>query len=422
MPVIRIVTPRSGAGKFPAPTTNGTGHNGTSNGHSNGTSGRRIVRVRRRLDLPDNLVATDSEWDVSQAGDAWLSTAFATPAGARVVCVRADLPPSVRNRLVAKAEALGVHLLFVRRTDNTDLLTLAVPHLGQGVLRSNSLDLANFFSPKDFEYALGWRNWRHALHEGAIHQRHALIGRVGMIRLRDLKGWAGKSTLAKFAAALGVPTPAKTTMDDFKECMRRGLEERPEDFLYYAIEDARILLDLFARFVAFVQQIQRDVLGMTDALLWHADDIPMTLGRLVASTFERWLFSQAGEHGEALRFCIRKLGFLNPRDPNYPKAHKVRALLLDRVRRVEDLGALAADPKGGGLLRKFLRDRYLFTALDACSVRWWLSRATTETAGLNALVHGGRCNNERPDEYQCGPGLDIDIAKPIATLPPTWRS
>jgi hypothetical protein len=278
------------------------------------------------------------------------------------------------------------------------------------VLQSNTLDLALFFSPKDVEFALGWLGWREALHKGAVRQRNALTGRVGMVRLRDLKGWAGKAKLIDFAAALGVATPAKTVMDKYKKRMRRGLEKRPEEFLRYAVEDARILLDLFARFVAFVQQIERDALGMSEALLWHAEDIPMTLGRLVASTFERWLFHRAGDHGDALRFCIRKLGFLNPRAPNYPKAHKVRGELLDRVRSVEDLDASAADKKGRGLLQNFLHARYLFTALDACGVRWWLSRATTETAGLNALVHGGRCNNERPDEYRVGPGLDVDIA------------
>jgi hypothetical protein len=42
-------------------------------------------------------------------------------------------------------------------------------------------------------------------------------------------------------------------------------------------------------------------------------------------------------------------------------------------------------------------------------VRWWASQRSTETAPFNALVHSGRCNNERPDEYGTGPGADIDI-------------
>jgi hypothetical protein len=60
-------------------------------------------------------------------------------------------------------------------------------------------------------------------------------------------------------------------------------------------------------------------------------------------------------------------------------------------------------------VRKFLRARYAFTALDGAGVRWWASQATTESAAFNALVHGGRCHNERPDEYRMRPGLDVDI-------------
>jgi hypothetical protein len=431
MTVIRIVTRRPAAGKFPAPTTNG-GHGPNGNGNGNGPIGRRIVRVRRRLDLPDNFVATDSEWDrTTQPLDPWLSTAFvsADPTAPAVVCIRDDIPDGVRARLEAEAQALAARLIFLQRHDNTDLLVRALPFLGRGVLRGDSIDLAIFFSPKDIEYARGWKRWSEALDKGRIHQRHGLTGCVAGTRLRDLKGWAGPSSLLKFAAALGRPMPGKTALDKYKGCMRRGLEEHPGEFLRYAIEDARVLPDLFSRFVHFIRQIQSEILGMKENL-WHAGNIPMTIGRLVADTFQRWLFSRAGEHGDALRFCLRKLGHLDPHAPDYPRARQTRDQLLARVHSIGDLGALAQDRDGRGLLRKFLRARYLFTALDGCSVRWWRARATTETAGLNALVQGGRCNNERPDAYSCGHGLDVDIVGcygaglrtllfPIG-LPSTW--
>jgi hypothetical protein len=405
MSVVKIVTRSPGAGKSPAPSTNGHGSNGTANG----TAGRtRLIRVRSRLDLPPSLIGTDSEWDDKQPGDAWLSSAFASPSGAAVVCIRDDLPDAVRERLAAAAAALTARLIFVRRHDNSDLLALALPHLGRDLLRSSHLDLAFFFSPKDVEFAVGWQEWHKALHKGAVRQRHALTGRVGSIRLRDLCGWAGKSSLAGFAAALGVAMPDKSCMDEFKTNMRRGLEERPEDFLRYAVADARILLTMYARFVAFVRHIQSEVLGMADGL-WHPHNIPMTLGRLVAETFQRWLQSQAGEHGDALRFCLRKLGHLDPDADDCDAAREFRAYLLDRVQSIEDFRALAADPGDRALLKEFLRSRYLFTALDGCSVRWFLSRATTESAGLNALVHGGRCHNEHPEAYHAGAGLDVDI-------------
>jgi hypothetical protein len=414
MPIVRIVTPRQGAGKSPAsPSTNGHAGNGTDH-NGNGTGGpvRRIVHVRRRLDLPDNLVGTDSEWDHnSQPADPWLSTAFVStdPTAPAVVCFRDDIPAAVRERLEAEAEALCARLIFLQRTDNTDLLEQALPYLGRGVLRSLTTDLAIFYSPKDVEYSRGWKRWHEALHEGTIWQRHGLIGHVAGTRLRDLKGWAGPASLLGFAKMLGRPMPDKTALDDYKDCMRRGLEERPREFLRYAIEDARVLPDLFSRFVNFMRQIQSEILGMKENL-WHAGNIPMTIGRLVAETFQRWLYSRAGAHEGALRFCLRKLGHLNPHAPDYQRDRQVRTEVLARVRSVEDLDMLAQDKGGRGLLRKFLRARYWFTALDGASVRWWLARDATETAGLNALVQGARCNNERPDAYQCGHGLDIDIS------------
>jgi hypothetical protein len=53
---------------------------------------------------------------------------------------------------------------------------------------------------------------------------------------------------------------------------------------------------------------------------------------------------------------------------------------------------------------------FLYTGLDSCGVKWWASRPITETGCYNALVHGGRCQNENPFEYQMGCGLDIDIS------------
>ncbi|MBI1913225.1 MAG: hypothetical protein HYS12_00450 [Planctomycetes bacterium] len=364
--------------------------------------------VRDLGNLPRDLVATDSEWDTTQQ-DPWLSTAFATSRGT-VVCLRNDLPRGVQSRLDTTACELGVKLLYTVRFDSTNLLDAALPHLMPDAKANDRVRLALFFSPKDVEYVLGWDKFGEAIHSGRVRQRNNLAGRVGRVVLKDLDGWAGKSKLAEFAAALGVPMPDKTSMDDFKKEMRRGLEERPEDFLRYAVDDARVLLEVYARFVAFVRRTLSEILGMAAGDLWRADDIPMTTGRLVAETFERWLFSRTGEHADALRFCARKLGFLDPDADDYLPDRENRHILLDQCRTPEALAATAVDPVGKECLRIYAKSKYLFTALDGCGVRWWASRPTTETAGYNTLVQGGRCHNERPHEYATGPGLDVDIA------------
>jgi hypothetical protein len=375
-------------------------------------SGRERAKSREKCGpasnpLPADLVATDSEWDTHQKGDPWLSTTFATTRGT-VVVLRDDLPGDVRARLEATARARGATLLFTRRGEGMALLVEALPSLG--LLDAKDVRLAFFFSPKDVEFALGWYSFRAAIHSRKVRQRNHLAGKVGPYLLKDLSGWAGKSSLKSFATALGVPMPEKTSMDDYKECMRRGLEEQPEDYLRYAVADAQVLLALYDRFIGFVRRVQKEVLEMSDTDRWDADSIPMSLGKLVASTFRRRLVGRSGEHADALDFCLRKLGYLDPDHKHYLRNRENRAELLARIDSPEALAAVAADREDRRALRQYHRAKYLFTALDGAGVKWWASRATTETAAYNALVQGGRCHNERPDEYAIGPGLDIDIA------------
>lgn len=355
---------------------------------------------------PD-VVATDSEWDAGLA-DPWLSTAFASPT-ATVVFVRRDLSRAVRGRLDREAGRLGVRVLYVRRTDATDLLGLALPGLGVRA-EGGKTRLAFFFSPKDVEYAVGWDRFREAINSGHVRQHNALTGCVGRVVLRDLCGWAGKTSLARFAAALGVGMPEKCVMDDYKVNMARGLVERPAEFLRYAVADARVLLDVYGRFAAFVQGVQRGVLGMAEDDVWSADTVPITVGRLVAETFRRWLVGQAGADAAAVRFCDRKLGVLDPDHDDYLLFRENRAEVVGLVRSPGDLAGLADDPRGRELLKVYHRAKYHTTALGGAGVRWFAGRPLTETAGFNALVHGGRCHNERPDQYAVGPGLDVDIS------------
>ena len=359
--------------------------------------------------MPVNLVATDSEWDTTtNPDDPWLSTALASRRGA-VVFIRDDLPAGVVSQLESEAEVLDVKLVFRPRDDGTNLLAIAREHL-IGPRAGARTDLVFFFSPKDVEYALGFDAFGEAIRTGGVRQRNHVAGKVGACRLRDVAGWPGKQSLLAFAKAMGVMTPSKTTMDDYKTEMHRGLTERPRDFLRYAVADARVLLDLFERFTGFTRNMMSDVLEMPDEEMWTARDIPMSIGRLVASTFERWLTCRVGVPVHQFEFCNRKLGLLDPDHAEYRDAREIRYLLIERCHSPRRLDECLADPDCLTLWKAFDRGRYLFTAVSAGGVNWWASRATTETAGYNAMVHGGRCHNEWPHQYRTGPGLDVDIS------------
>jgi hypothetical protein len=351
-------------------------------------SRRRIARTHKPKPAP--LVATDSEWDPNIDGK-WISTAFAWEDGRTVVFFREDVPDEVQARLNAKAAEISVEVRYIQRDDRTRLLP-------DGKHR-----LVIFFSPKDLEYALCWEWLEKTIKDRKIHQRNNITTtRNCDVKVLDLFGWSDKSSLDEFLNALGHSMPSKGLMDQYKECMWKGLLEHPEDFLLYAVDDARLLLRAYRTFVSFFRRIQKDCLGMNEADLWTEENIPTTNGSLVAKTFERFIDTQAGDYRDAQRFCIHKLGILSRQSRKYETNRDVYCKAVKRYRRSDDLG--------NANLTAFFKAKYDFTGLDGGSVRWFASRSTTETACVNALVHGGRCNNERPDEYALGPGLDIDIS------------
>jgi hypothetical protein len=368
-------------------------------------NGARRDRPSHRRDfhahVPTNLVASDSEWDTSLE-DPWLSTTFAGVHGT-VVFVRYGLPRKVRAVLDETARELGVKVRGTARTHATNLLARSLRHLKveAGAWQDRRVLLAMFWTPKDLEYAVGWMHLKAALDTGRVRQRNNLSGHVWCACIKDLFGWSDKKSLAGLAVALGVPMADKDRMDEYKTAMAKGLEERPAEFLRYAVDDARVLLNLYGRFVELFRRIQSDSLSMAETDLWNGTNIPMTSGALVARTFERWLASRAGDDRDALRLCDRLLGFLDPDARNY---EKVKAARLAAVRHYRTPEAVAVE-----LPTDLLRAKYLYKGLDGCSVRWWASRPTTETACLNALVQGGRCLNENPYEYKLDRGLDVDI-------------
>src|SRR5262249_52763363 len=157
------------------------------------------------------------------------------------------------------------------------------------------------------------------------------------------------------------------------------------------------------------RDLQKNTLHMNDDDLWTAADIPMTGGALVAATLSRWLYGRQ-PNKDLFKWCCRKLGVLDPGHKNYEKCRDIFRAVVGRY---ADADRLARDLATGTSadLNKFMQMKgFLTTALGAAGVRWWAGRPVTETAIYNALVTGGRCTNERPDEYRMGRGCDIDIS------------
>jgi hypothetical protein len=177
-------------------------------------------------DPPPPVVATDSEWDVSQISP-WLSTTFAS-AGGVVVFVRDDVPPQTRARLQAEARNLGCAVRFVTHYDSTNLLPLA----RRALKVRGTATLVIYYSCKDVEYALSWDRFQDAIDAGHVRQRRVLTGKVAGAKLHDLFGWSCMG-LERFAKALGLSMCHKGNLDDYKRRMHDALLERTEDYLFF---------------------------------------------------------------------------------------------------------------------------------------------------------------------------------------------
>jgi hypothetical protein len=371
----------------------------------------------RPCNIPENAVAVDAEWDETE-GDRrrwWLTLQLHAPAtGRTVVYARADLPVGTRQALEEEAARLEVTLHFTDRDDHTNLLSTALPELFPDKPPA-AVELLLFFSPRDVEYAVGWDSWSEALKNGRVTQHRGLSGRFGSgpaVRLRDLFGWTGRDRgLADLAAALGVAAGEKSLMDEYKANMARGLRERPTEFLRYAVSDVTMLPKIYGAFVGLLNDTLSDTLGVPDEYLFRPESIPMSVGRVVYDCFLSWLSTRL-EDRLAYVLCLVKLGYLDTSADydDYLAARKRRWHLVGKARDRDAVRALGDDPVDRVFLRALVRDRYNFTPLNAASVTWWAGRAKTETCLFNALVQGGRCNNEMPSDCVTGPGLDVDLS------------
>lgn len=377
-------------------------------------------------------VSTDSEWH-GPTGE-WLSTAFRLE-DRRVIFITSKVSENVNERLTRYASTRDVQVIFTEMKDDTCLLEDALDYFLvslPNLVIPRHINLLLFYSPKDAEYAFGWDTWNDAiLKDKSIRQRNGLSGRLNIgahvVAIKDLYGLASNregSSLARFADAMGVPMADKGLMDDYKSHMYDGLVEHPEQFLDYATGDL-VLEDVLGSFVTMFRRIQAECLGMTGDDLWTTDTIPMKRGTLMAATLENWLCLLSG-NADIIKLCCRKIGLLDEDHKHYPRSVDALNLIRKKVHSVDDLQALM-----GTEAKHLLSAKMLATGLDACSVRWWASRPQEESAGYLALVQGGRCHNERPDEYRLERGLDIDISGcygsalrdliyPIG-LPSTWN-
>ena len=172
-------------------------------------------------------------------------------------------------------------------------------------------------------------------------------------------------------------------------------------FLRYALGDSFILYQIWKRRIDLHNSLCASCLGFPNKYLFKSFDFPSTIGRLVADTFEKYIYTQVEKEVELSRFkwALCKVGFLNPRVKEHEKS------VLNRIELLQSKGEISSV-----LAEKHCTNyNYSYNALNMSSIPFLLNNTSQNFSYTLASVTGGRCNNERPELFHATGVLDVDI-------------
>lgn len=182
------------------------------------------------------------------------------------------------------------------------------------------------------------------------------------LKIDDFSGLCGKMSLKETARTLGIPMTLKDDLD--KTNMLGELHSNPERFIDYALDDVRVLTQIKDKYQENIN-ILRNVIGVKPIEKINQ----LTIGSNIASMLHDWFIP---EH------LIKPMSTLSDEyDPDVVYTHSNTKSLANSL--LENAGVKQNSQK-------------------------------TTTHAHIAVVQGGRCTNEDPDNMVVHNGMDIDIS------------
>lgn len=151
--------------------------------------------------------------------------------------------------------------------------------------------------------------------------------------------------LVKLAASVGISMLDKKGLDTFKANMQDAMLSESSETRYlfqrYSMDDATVLYDILERRVE-QHNLSMSTIGLDEKDFFTTYNLPLTAGRLVASTFESWLEHQStknvskektkqtkfGSKTSEYKLALYKIGYLNVHARGYEeKLLQERSLL-----------------------------------------------------------------------------------------------
>ncbi|MFG6101694.1 hypothetical protein U2F10_05540 [Leptothoe sp. EHU-05/26/07-4] len=360
-------------------------------------------------------IAIDAEWDSKEKLDlcVQLSAKGLDKAVYLNSAIEQHVPPIEWNLLKMKvstwAKVNDVTIVWITFHDDLNILEHFIEEIIEKDLKKNAIDLLLFYSPKDLSLAFGFENIRRYFSKeplplnSYIYQKRNIKGKIDCFRIHDLKGWSQKS-LKDFAASVGYKMISKSDMDKYKSNMLEGLLSETEKFLDYAIGDADDLHGIKESFTSLIKEdICKDLLGFT------LDRLPYTTGALVSKIFETWLYNEANDL-EGFKLALARLGQIDTSHEHYHFYRKCwRALFFNGKTPInKKTNKLFSRTELKKIVAKTPCKHKAYGEASVKALAEFSAPKTSNTVAFAALVQGGRCNNEFPENYVLYKALDVD--------------
>lgn len=355
------------------------------------------------------LITVDAEWDSHQKQ--WLSTQVyvkSPEANYLYFFCWEGVSVNAKSSMNNWAKNNGVNFVESPNPDNFLTYLMDTLHLwGQAHLRF-------YYSLKDVEYLIG-KDLAKDVFLNKLKKIRAVMGEFKVkssnysltVNCRDAVGWSNIGGLEELTKAVGVEMENKSSMDKYKSNMLRGAEEVPIDFIKYALDDVMKLDEVFDKYTELINWVEIEVLHIPKHKAFTVNTIPMTLGSIVAKSFEKWIINRSNKP-DMLNFAIRKLGEIKLKQGTNKLNKDLEAFKwANQSWTIESL-----ELESNNSLFKYFLDECKFEQLaySGASIPELAKHPwKNSTACYNAVVQGGRCNNEIPTEYKIDNALDIDL-------------
>ena len=385
-----------------------------------------------------HTIAIDAEWDSSIRPSLILGYALVVDTKYKFVVLndairdnsikdkkgeKLEVPKEIIERIEKHCQAKDYILLWKPLSeDSCDATSTILREYG---VEKGKFNVLMYYSPKDLNVSFGFKNLKPFYDKRKITQKQRISGTYTNVntesksknkleyRICDLKGWSNTS-LKEFAASVGVEMTAKDKMDDYKTHMLDGLIAEPETFLDYMVGDTTCLFEIREKFVENIQWLQRDVIELPKENVDKDDEIPLTIGSIVAGTLEKYIrfCARSVERQDEYNYALLRLGIIKE---NASNKDEVTAIHNDLRQKIKDSQTFVQNWLDVNDLIDDHWNQYRFTAYSQCSVGYFGLETKTSEAYL-ALVQGGRCNNEQYWRYKLNHAADIDLKSAYASV------